>query len=234
VLQELGPSVDRAGAHVPTVVYHGAAGNRAALVEPLLPGERVSSLLRRRPSRLHAIVAQVAEWLSRWHAETRVTRPLTEEDLQRLVLAPLEAVAPQLPDGAAYAERVESLGRALVGRDVPFAAAHNDLTTWNLLLAGDVLSVVDWEAAEAEGLPLVDLEYLVVDATAAAGRIERDHAFRTAPRDACDDAVRRLGIAADVAELARHACWLGHARNDLARTGRDSPFLAIVRSLASP
>jgi thiamine kinase-like enzyme len=233
VLQELGPSVDRTGAHAPTVVYHGPAGNRAALVERALEGERASSILRKQPSRLHAVVAQVAEWLSRWHVETRLTRPFSEDDLQRLVVAPLRAVVPHLRDGAPYAERLESLGRALVGRDVPFAAAHNDLTTWNLLLDGDALSIVDWEAAERESLPLVDLEYLIVDAVATAQRAERDRAFRKAKRDAWNDAVNRLGIEREVAELARHACWLGHARNDLGRSARDSPFLAIVQSLAA-
>jgi hypothetical protein len=221
VLQKLGPSVERAGAHAPTVVFHGAAGTRAALVESALSGDRVSTLLRREPARLATIVELVSAWLSRWHAETQVTRTFTVGDLERLILAPLRVVAPALRHGTHYAERVETLGRSLVDRDVSFAAAHNDLTTWNLLLEGDTLSVVDWEAAEDESLPLVDLDYFIVDATAAARRVERDIAFRSVER-----------VQPDIGELARHACWLGHARNELSR-GPAGPFLRIVEALAA-
>lgn len=220
LLRALAPSVERSGARAPSVVFHGNAGKRIALVEHALAGERVSALLRRDPSRLDAVVTQVTDWLSRWNLETRVTRALTADDLERLVFAPLRVVAPQLVDGARYTERVEALGRSLLGRDVRFAAAHNDLTTWNLLLDDGALAVVDWEAAESESLPLIDLEYFIVDATAAARRVERDVAFRATARSAD--------------ELVRHACWLGHARNELERATPDSPrpFLAIVQTLA--
>jgi Phosphotransferase enzyme family len=236
LLDVLGPSVDRSGARAPSVVYHGPAGSRVALVESALPGERVSTILRREPARLPTILTQVTDWLSGWHVETRVMRPFTSEDLERLIVTPLRAVAPHLHDNVAYAERVETLGRSLLDRVVPFAAAHNDLTTWNLLLDEDALSVVDWEAADAQSLPLVDLEYLLVDAVAAARRLERDVAFRSADRSGYAEAVAQLGIAPDIAALARYACWLGHAQNELGRTepGSPRPFLAIVESLAAP
>jgi len=235
LLQALRESVERTGAHAPSVLYYGPAGGRVALVESVLAGERVSELLIREPLRLSAIVEQAATWLSRWHVETRVTRPFTADDLERLIVTPLREVAPHMPDDATYGQRVESLGRSLVARSVPLAAAHNDLTTWNLLLEDGALSIVDWEASEKESLPLVDLDYLVVDAVATARGLERDVAFRTAERTAWDNAVSQLGIANDVAELARHACWLGHARNELVRSNPASPrpFLAIVEALAS-
>lgn len=225
VLQALGASVERAGGRAPSIAYHGPAGKRVALVESALTGERVSAILAREPARLPAIVERVTEWLTRWHGETQVSRAFTVDDLERLILAPLRVVAPELPNGTRYAERVETLGRSLVDRDVPFAAAHNDLTTWNLLLDGDALSVVDWEAAEHESLPFVDLDYFIVDANAAARHVERDIAFRSAERV-------QLDIAPDIAELAQHACWLGHARNELGR-GPAGPFLRIVESLAA-
>jgi hypothetical protein len=225
VLQALGASVERAGGRAPSSAYHGPAGKRVALVESALTGERVSAILAREPARLPAIVERVTEWLTRWHGETQVSRAFTVDDLERLILAPLRVVAPELPNGTRYAERVETLGRSLVDRDVPFAAAHNDLTTWNLLLDGDALSVVDWEAAEHESLPFVDLDYFIVDANAAARHVERDIAFRSAERV-------QLDIAPDIAELVQHACWLGHARNELGR-GPAGPFLRIVESLAA-
>jgi hypothetical protein len=242
-LRELGPAACRAGARVPRVLYDGPAGRRISLAEEALPGLNAAAILRRHPSRLDGLLTQVADWLARWHVETRVTRPFTAEDLERFVLVPARALAPRIPQGAAYLERLDRLGRSLYGSHVPFATAHNDLTTWNLLVDRDALAVVDWEAAEREALPLVDLDYLLVDAVAAARRIQRDLAFRRCSGGGRDGRLvnrlhgelrLRLGLDHEVAELARHACWLGHARNEDQRAapGAPRPFLAIVAVLA--
>jgi thiamine kinase-like enzyme len=132
----------------------------------------------------------------------------------------------------------------MVGRSLPFAAAHNDLTTWNILLDGENMGIVDWEAAEREALPLVDLDYLVVDAVAAARRIRRDIAFAACAGSGPDaQLARRIrhelqsasGIDEDMAELARHACWLGHARNEAARAqpAAPRPFLSILAAVVA-
>jgi hypothetical protein len=242
LLRELGPGARRAGARVPQVLYAGSAGERVALVEDVLAGERAAEVLRRHPSRLDSLASRLADWLDRWHRETRETRPFTDADLERLVLAPARALAAKLPAG--YVERLEELGRSLEGSDVSFAAAHNDLTTWNVLVDGDAVGIVDWEAAEHEALPLVDLDYLIVDAVAAARRLERVAAFERCSGDGPDGRLARrlrdehrlqLDLDADVAELARHSCWLGHARNEARRAGPGSPrpFLAVLASLAA-
>jgi hypothetical protein len=244
-LRELGPAARRAGARVPRVLYDGPAGRRTALVEDTLAGVRAAMILRRQPSRLDALVTQVGDWLARWHVETRVTRPFGAEDLERFILSPARALAPRLPHGAAYLERLDRLGRSLYGSHVPFATAHNDLTTWNLLVDRDALAVVDWEAAEREALPLVDLDYLLIDAVAAARRTRQDLVFRRCAAGGRDGRLvnrlhgelrSRLGLDHEVAELARHACWLGHARNEDQRAapGTPRPFLAIVALLAEP
>jgi hypothetical protein len=241
-LQDLGPGARRAGARVPGILFTGAASRRTALVEDALAGSRAAEHLRRHPSRLDDVVAKVADWLAHWHIETRAPRLFTPDDLERLVLAPARALAPHIPDGAGYVERLEGLGRSLCGTYVPFAAAHNDLTTWNLLVGCDALAVLDWEAAEREALPLVDIEYFVVDAVSAARRTSRAAAFQLCGehgrytrlgRSLRDDLRSRLGLEPAVAELARHACWIHHARNEHGRAaGAERPFLEIVARLA--
>ena len=132
----------------------------------------------------------------------------------------------------------------MVGRSLPFAAAHNDLTTWNILLDGTDIGIVDWEAADREALPLVDLDYLVVDAVATARHTRRDDAFAACAGNGPDAQLARrvrhelesaIGIDEDVAELVRHACWLGHAGNEAARALPDAPrpFLSILAAVAA-
>jgi hypothetical protein len=244
IVGELAPGARAAGAAVPTVVYAGPAGQRIALIEDFVPGVRAATLLRRSPDRLPHVVGRLAEWLERWHLETRVTRPLEEHDVERYLLAPARSLAAELPDGAQYLRGVSGRSEAMVGCSLPFAAAHNDLTTWNILLDGENTGIVDWEAAEREALPLVDLDYLVVDAVATARRTRRDVAFAACVGSGPDAQLARrirhelnsaIGIDKDVVELARHACWLGHARNEAARArpGEPRPFLAILAAVAA-
>ena len=54
------------------------------------------------------------------------------------------------------------------GEPLPTVAAHGDLTMSNVLLGEGAPGVVDWEASTATGVPLRDLLYAAVDATAAA------------------------------------------------------------------
>jgi hypothetical protein len=243
-LRRLGPAARAAGAAVPRVVYAGRAGRRLALAEEVIAGERVAGLLRRRPDRLAGVLQEIGDWIAGWHEQTRVTRPFSADDLERFVLAPMRAAAPLLPAGTDYADRVAELGRELVGIGLPFSAAHNDLTTWNVLFGSGGLAIVDWEAAEPEALPLVDLDYLIVDAVAAARRIAREEAFARCAGEGADarlaDDLRdalcaRLDLSFEATELARHACWLGHARNEAVRPpGREArPFLTILRSIAA-
>jgi hypothetical protein len=244
VVRELAAGARAAGAAVPTVVYAGPAGRRVALVEGLLPGMRAATHLHRRPDRVPAIVGRIAEWLQRWHVETRVLRPLEELDLERHLLAPARAFAETFPAGPEYVRRLEEIGGQALGRPFPFAAAHNDLTTWNVLLDGDRIGVVDWEVAEREAFPLVDLDYLIVDAISIARRARRDRAFASCSADGADAGFARelrqtveavTGVEPATAELARHACWLGHASNEAARTAPDAPrpFFSILKALAA-
>jgi hypothetical protein len=243
-LRELGPSARSAGARIPQVLYADRAGRRIALVEDAIPGARAAQLLHRQPDRLDVVAGLVARWLERWHTETCEQRSFGERELERLALEPARKLSPLLPDGTRYLARLGELGSSLYGSAVPFVAAHNDLTTWNILVDGDALGVVDWEAATPETLPLVDLEYFAVDALAVACRLRREEAFRLwtgegrradAIRALRDETCATLGLDPALAELARHACWLGHALDEDSRSSSAAgrPFLEIMTLVAA-
>ena len=233
LLRRLGPSARAAGAAVPEVRYAGELRARRVLVEELLPGVPAAQLLQQRPRLLPGLLDDVAGWLGRWHVETRAVRALGEDDVERLLLAPAGELGLD-------ADRLARLAAPLLGADVPFAAAHNDLTMWNVLSGAGGLGVVDWEAAAVEALPLVDLDYLVVDAVSWARRAPRQEAYARCADGGADAGLARTvrarvleltGVAPEVADLARRACWLGHARNEpAAGRGGARPFLAIARA----
>lgn len=60
------------------------------------------------------------------------------------------------------AEAVRRWAEALRGLDLPMGLSHGDLAPWNLLRTRDGLVAVDWEEAELNGLPWLDLAYYVL------------------------------------------------------------------------
>ena len=224
-LAELGPAARAAGADVPEVVKEGELGERPLLVTTGVEGRPASVLLAERPDRRDALVERIADWLLRWNLATAAEATLSRELLEHEVLAPARAVGAPVPE-------LERLARAAEGRPVKLVAAHNDLTTANVIVGDGRLAVVDWDTAAPRTLPLTDLFYAVADAEAAT----RDFADRDAATSGEHE--RRfkeaLGLDDAVADVCFHACWLRHAANESLRPDEPArPFLEIARTIAA-
>jgi len=245
-LVRIGSAARAGGASVPELRSIRSAGARTVLVETALPGTPVAGLLGFRPRARRRVLALLADWLQTWQRATVVLRAPARNELERLLLDPAELIAADLEGGRLYLSWLAERCRRIEG-PLPFVAAHNDLTMFNVLLDGDRIGVVDWEAASEAQFPLSDLAYAAVDAVAAASRYkdERVDAFRkcfcsngadgrlvTTLRERLTSSLR---IAPEIAELSLHACWVQHAANERRRAGVESarPFLAIVERLAS-
>jgi hypothetical protein len=245
-LGRLGPAARRAGAAVPAplpgVRLHGAA----VLLETRVEGEILAELLIRRPARLGRALTRVCGWLEAWQRLTATTSPLTPGRLESEVLAHAQAIAPRISGGGDYLAALDARCSAAQGTDAPLAASHNDLTMWNVLLdRRGRLAIVDWEVAEDATLPLKDFFYAVVDAVAAArGYDDRLGAVKecfghggvhTASVSTLQASLATaIGASPQAVELSFHACWLGHAANELAAAGPSdpTPFRDIVQWLA--
>ncbi|MFL5517385.1 MAG: hypothetical protein ACJ8DJ_14605, partial [Gemmatimonadales bacterium] len=206
-----------------------------------VPGRPAASLIGANALPSEAVIARLAEWLVRWSAATLVPGRLSAEWIERWLVAPAAVLGPDLPQ--AYVAWLRTRAVAAIGENLPSVASHVDLTMTNVLLAGSRLAVVDWEAADATGLPLRDLLYAAADATAARhGYRDRLAAFEhcfpcdaTGPLGAGLSQLRRLaGLSETAAALCAHACWLGHAADERGKreSGEARPFLSIVRLLA--
>ena len=232
-LAELGPAARAAGADVPEVVEEGELGGRPLLVTTGVEGRPASVLLAERPGDRDALVERIAGWLLRWNLATAAEMAFSRELLERELLAPAGAVG--LPDS--YVAELGRMGHAAEGKPVRLVAAHNDLTSANVLVARDGrIAVVDWDTAAPLALPLADLFYALADAEAATrGFADRVAAFFAAPRDEHERRFRdALALDDAVADLCFHACWLRHAANESLRPEQDArPFLEIVRAIAA-
>ncbi|HEY6067422.1 MAG TPA: hypothetical protein VIU81_01930, partial [Gaiellaceae bacterium] len=232
-------------ASVPEVLGELDLGGVPGLVETFVDGKPATMAILGSERVGREVLRSIADWLERWNAHTAVERQIESEDVQKLVLAPAERLADELPEH--YVTNLRRLVDRCVGARAPFVAAHSDLTAANVLLMdGAHIGVVDWHGAQAESLPLGDLAYAAADiASGVGGYRDRPAGYAEAfgGGGAFDELTRSLvtRTAGDLrldpamVDLCLQACWLLHADDerrdaDGSRGGR--PFLAILRQAA--
>src|SRR5207253_6796311 len=143
-LTHFGPSARTAGACVPTLLAVERVRGQTIMTLRGLDGRAAALLLADHPGLTRAVIELVADWLEAWNRATTAVRVLHLEYLRRELLSPAEELAPLLACGKAYLEWLAARCPAWRG-PAPLVAAHNDLSTWNLLLDdGGQLGVVDW------------------------------------------------------------------------------------------
>jgi hypothetical protein len=234
-----------AGARLPEVIGCTHLNDRPVTVMTRIEGVPASTRLRSRPAALDAVVEQVGGWLDRWNLITAAVAPLREDDVDRWVTGPARRIADELPEGARYLSALDRLCDRLVGTSAPRVSAHNDLTMYNVFLSDAGIGVIDWEGASSDALPLMDTEYMIVDAVAA---VNRDH-DRYEAWCSCfsgqgphADAMLRwrgrgideLRLSPDLSDFCHHAGWLHHACNEATASPapEQRPFLAIASEMA--
>jgi aminoglycoside phosphotransferase (APT) family kinase protein len=250
VLAQLGEAARRAGADLPRTLSIGSRGARPVALQSAVAGRTLAELLSRRPERLADLLERVADWLARWHALTQQPAVLDAAWLSREVLEPAVRLMPLLPRGDAYLAWLTQRCERLAGTTVPLVASHNDLSTGNLLFQEDgQIGVVDWEGGRTADLPLMDLFYAIVEATADAETARAGLADRLAAFADCFEPAgsrgplvtrlltgvrRELALSDEQVELCFHACWLRQADDERRLTGPADrrPFLQIVGRLA--
>jgi hypothetical protein len=229
----------------PAPLATALVGGRTVLLETALEGPSAAAILADRPRQVPVVLGRVAAWLESWNRATLVPDAFASDEIEALLLDLARFVGAHIPDADAYESWLRELCRRLGQARVPAVAAHNDLTMTNVLIGRHGrLGIVDWESADSRSLPLRDLSYATVDAYTAA----RQYASRTTAFESCflrdgpeaETAQRQLARHRDALELGPaavaacfHACWLGHAANDVLRGDAEtSEFVEIVRRVA--
>lgn len=240
-LVELGPAARAAGAHVPEPIGALDLDGTPVLIATGLDGRVAAVALAARRALLEPLLERLVDWLARWNAATAVEATLDAGVLERELLGP----ARSLPLPSAYREWLGRRCADAEGSAIVLVAAHNDLTTANVLVGRSRrLGIVDWDTAAPGTLPLGDLFYALADFQAASERF----ADRTAAFEACfagrgrpaerasrheQRLVKVLALDPASLDLCFHACWLRHAANEALRPAEHGrPFLGLVQRVA--
>ncbi len=207
--------------HAPRLLGRLEVEGRHASVESAAVGERLSTLLARDRTRGGEAFADLTAWVSDLGKQTATAGAVNEEveRLEREVL----------PSWNASPSLLSSLGA------LPAVLQHNDLGTWNAVWAAPgEFTVLDWESARGNGLPLWDLLYFSVDALglldgARTAEQRADHAVRLLRGELPASQTLFETIQSYVSELAIPAesvgplatlCWLHHGLSHVKRSER--------------
>lgn len=250
VLARLGR--ERAGGGVfPRLRDQSLRSGRLAIAEDVVEGD--SMLDRLTPASFPEMARRVTDLLlelaggERREPEPDWRRRSIEEPLEFFERAFGAVVGP---------EEIAALRRSLEGTgELPRVCEHRDCSPWNLVLAArDRPTLLDWESAEPDGLPGLDLVYFlangafVLDRALETGTTRESYARLLDPASAhgriAAEAIGRyceaLGLDPNEMPRLRLLCWVVHCRSDYLhlqlevagepkpRALRRAPFLGLV------
>lgn len=227
---------------VPRVLATGRRCGRMAVAESAIHGVRVAPRLTLET--FPEFASRVTAWLiALAGAPDRQPRDTWDA---RLVSHPLEAFRRLFID-VVGASTLEALRRRLaVLGPLPLTCEHRDCAPWNLVLAADgQLAVLDWESAEPQGLPAMDLIYFLTNAALIVERtLDSDRARETYRRlldrtsslgrvaaDCLERYCAAVGIESTQLAALRVLCWIVHARSEHARATADFAGPPVARAL---
>jgi hypothetical protein len=240
ILQRLGaivPPVDG----VPRVLGVSSAPGLLGVGQSYEPGDLLMSRLE--PGTHRRLATAVTDWLVGLASTTRIT---VAGHLERVVDRSLSAFGERYSGVVDPAEVEETRRRLLRIPELPEVVEQRDCSPWNVMTRADGrLVVLDWESAEAQGLPCLDLVYYltlagltlqssVVSPSAAAYRAGRDGA--SAIGRVAMDCERRylsaLGLPHECLHPLRLLAWTIHARSEASRIRADAGGRERPRALA--
>lgn len=234
---------------VPRLIRGGRLAGSQVVAETVLDGRPLFEVLRRETHRTLAL--QVTDFLT--ELAVPASRRPAAAWWDRLVEPALSALEGELEPRQARRARAILKG---VG-SLPSACEQRDCSPWNVLVRpGGGLAVLDWESAEPDGLPALDLVYYLsyasffVDGAMDSGGEAASYAAMLDPRsftgriyaECVARYTERLGLSPALIGHLRLLCWLVHAGSEAARRAeaaraaphrppeRDRLLLALARA----
>ena len=207
-----------------TPVFHGRLSRcgRLGIAEGAVHGDAM--LDRLTPTSFAEMARRVGDLLielARGSAGDRLSRTTVGEHLDFFAGAFGSLV------GESGLATLRAAAEAVAG--LPVVCEHRDCSPWNLVLADrDRPALLDWESAEPDGLPGLDLIYFLANAAFVLDGALEDGTTRESYRRLLDPDTAYGGVAA--AELRRYGealgldsrsmgalrliCWMVHCRSD--------------------
>ncbi|HEY8169613.1 MAG TPA: phosphotransferase [Candidatus Limnocylindria bacterium] len=231
----------------PSLLFAGEHAGRGVVGESWIRGRSFRGVARDETS---PYLQAATEWLSSLAGATARPVPATDVgEALRDLLDRLQATYSIPPDEAAFLDARVSSVEHHQGR-LPIVFQHGDPGVWNMLVdESDRVVFLDWESAEANGLPLWDLLYFQRSYGALASRREGPgRGLQAALRHIVtptalqarfvDDTLRladRIGLPIQMVEPMLYACWMHRALKQATRrrpaTLDSGHYLRLLRAL---
>ena len=233
ILQALHARKDIASTRVPEVLFLNEWNGMAALGETTVFGRPLYMVLD--PGNTLGMALKVTDWLAslvigephRPRADwwDRLVEPALHDFEQAFGSVLNSNVLPQCR------EILNHLG------DLPPAFEHRDCSPWNLLVTDSgELAVLDWESAEQDGLPALDLVYFLtylaffMDGTMKNGNFIESYRRASDPatstgrvQAACQQRyIEHTGLDPDALHPLRLLTWLIHTHSEVRHLSADS------------
>jgi Ser/Thr protein kinase RdoA (MazF antagonist) len=178
---------------LPQVLAVGEAEDMVYRVERMLPGVPGTSV-RARQGTLARFRAAAATAIAELHQRTASTTRIDAARLEPWIDNPTDTLlelSESRPSWAGYRPAIEcmrtDLREKLLGRSLALSWVHGDYWPANVLVtddAGTVTGIIDWDFAEAEGLPHLDLMHLFLSMRMIEQRQELGVVVRSLLNDA--------------------------------------------------
>jgi hypothetical protein len=207
---------DREREGIPRLVGRATIAGRPAVAERVVTGRHLMELLR--PETHRELCVKVTDFLA----------DLASEPSPRHSMAWRENVAEAALEALSPAE--QSRARALLDRVGPLAEVceQRDCSPWNVLVQGNgAIAMLDWESAEPDGAPGLDLIYFLtyaaffVDGAIDSGRERESYRRMLTPgsptgrvySECATLYAQRVDLEPSAVDPLRMLCWLVHARS---------------------
>lgn len=136
----------------------------------------------------HAGIEPVTAWIIELHAASAASSARDKRWFERLVETPVRQLQTVFPSGSPEQELIGRLHEyiaSLRALEFPLVFEHGDFCSPNILIGRNSrISVVDWELAEPNGLPAVDIFFFLNFAAFSKRQATENSAFLSAFRDA--------------------------------------------------
>ncbi|HEX6788611.1 MAG TPA: hypothetical protein VF091_05150 [Gaiellaceae bacterium] len=209
---------------IPKAVFLERRAGRLALGETALQGEPL--IWRLNGGTLDRFCALVGDWVV---GLVDTGRTHDGDWRRRLVDEPLDRFAHDYAS-VVNAEELQRARAELASLPaLPVTCEQRDCAPWNVLLAGDTVSVADWESSEPSGLPALDLVYFLTNAALVADGVLDTGPVAPGYLESIDSLAHhvsryceRIGLDEAMLPTLRLLCWTIHARSEAIRFELDA------------
>lgn len=227
---------------VPRLLSYAEPDGYPALAETALTGRPLFALLR--PATYRDLALRGTDWLIELLTHRAPRAPGGARALVGSAMADFEEAFGPVADPA----RVRASERLLAPLgDLPRVVEQRDFSPWNLHVAeSGQLVIYDWESAEVDGLPLLDLIYFLsylaffYDGAIASGKERESYRRSLSPstftgrvhQECVERYADRMDLDRSLVRPLRLLTWLVHSRSDyrhLAADAAGAPTAAVLR-----